>query len=343
MNEQTTVDLDLWQLYRNMLYSRRFEEAVIGLWEEGKISGEMHMGMGEEAICAGIVCQMVEGDAMALDHRGTPPMLMRGVDPVLLLKEFLGRADGLCSGKGGHMHLFSKEHLAASSGIVGAAGPAACGFAMANQELRPDTAAVAFFGDGAMNQGMLLEAMNLASAWKLPVMFVCKDNDWAITTRSSEVTGGDLSIRARAFGMETFDVVGNNVEAVWKTASMAFKGIRSGNGPAFIHARCVHLEGHFLGDPFFRIARHPVRETKKYAGPLLKSVMRRKGAKLKQRAGSLSSAVGLISTALKDKGRKDMDPLENLPEKLKTDEKRYLRMQEEVVQEVARVVEEALK
>lgn len=343
MNGQRTVNLDLWLLYRQMLYSRRFEEAVAGLWEEGKISGEMHLGTGEEAICAGIVCQLVEGDAMALDHRGTPPMLMRGVDPVLLLKEFLGNSDGLCSGKGGHMHLFSKEHLAASSGIVGASGPAACGFALANQELRPGTAAIAFFGDGAINQGMLMESMNLASAWKLPVMFVCKDNGWAITTRSQEVTGGDISIRARAFGIETFDVVGNDVEAVWKTAGMAFKGIRNGNGPAFIHARCVHLEGHFLGDPFHRIARHPIRETKKYAGPLLKSVIRRKGAKLKHRAGSLSTAAGLISRALKDNRRKEMDPLEFMAEKLKTDENRFLRVQEEVKLEVSQVVQEALK
>src|SRR4030042_416765 len=134
----------------------------------------MHSGTGEEAIIAGVVTQLREGDAMALDHRGTAALLMRGVDPVLILRELLGRPDGLCGGMGGHMHLFSPAHLAASSGIVGAAGPAAVGFALANLHLRPGKVAVAFFGEGATNQGMLLESWNLAAAWKLPVLFVCK-------------------------------------------------------------------------------------------------------------------------------------------------------------------------
>lgn len=175
---------DVWHLYRQMLRSRLFEERVKELWKKGLISGEMHLGMGEEAIAAGIVSLLQDGDAMALDHRGTAPLVVRGVDLVCLLREFLGRADGLCGGHGGHMHLFSPEHLCASSGIVGASGPLASGFALACQHLRPCKLAVAFFGEGAMNQGMLLESLNLAAAWKLPVIFVCKDNRLAITTPS---------------------------------------------------------------------------------------------------------------------------------------------------------------
>jgi pyruvate dehydrogenase E1 component alpha subunit len=181
---------DLWSLYALMLKSRLFEEATAKLWHEGLISGEMHLGTGEEAIIAGVVSHLNDGDAMALDHRGTAAMLMRGVDPILLLREFLGYKDGLCGGMGGHMHLFSKEHLAASSGIVGSEGPAAAGFALAAQYSRPGAIAVAFFGDGAMNQGMLMESMNLAAIWKLPVLFVCKDDGWAITTKSESSTGG---------------------------------------------------------------------------------------------------------------------------------------------------------
>src|SRR5512138_254956 len=149
---------DLWSLYSLMYRSRKFEEAVRQIWKDGLISGEMHLAMGEEAIVAGIVSQLREGDAMALDHRGTPPMLMRGVDPVALLREFMGKPDGLCCGQGGHMHLFAPEVLAASSGIVGAAGPAAAGFALAAQVLRPGTVSIAFFGDGAANAGMLMES-----------------------------------------------------------------------------------------------------------------------------------------------------------------------------------------
>ncbi len=128
---------DLWTFYQPMYRSRRFEEAVADLWRQGHISGEMHLGMGEEAVAAGIVAHLQDGDALALDHRGTPPLVMRGVDPVALLREMLGHPDGLCGGRGGHMHLFSPEHLAVSSGIVGAAGPGAVGFALAAQHLRP--------------------------------------------------------------------------------------------------------------------------------------------------------------------------------------------------------------
>ncbi len=117
-------DNSLWsELYSLMFKSRYFEQSVADLWHKGHISGEMHLGMGEEAIVAGILSHLIDGDAIALDHRGTPPLLMRGIDIAELLKEFLGNKDGLCSGFGGHMHLFSKEHLMASSGIVGAACP----------------------------------------------------------------------------------------------------------------------------------------------------------------------------------------------------------------------------
>ena len=170
------MELDFWHIYENMFRSRSFEKAITQAWHAGRISGEMHLSVGEEAIVAGTVLQLQGGDAMALDHRGTAPLVMRGVDLALLFREMLGKADGLCKGQGGHMHLFSKEHLAASSGIVGAAGPAAAGFALANRYLRPGKVALAFFGEGAMNQGMLLESMNLAVVWRLPVVFICKDN-----------------------------------------------------------------------------------------------------------------------------------------------------------------------
>lgn len=240
------MEPDLWSLYRQMLRSRRFEEFVKDLWERGKISGEMHLGIGEEAIAAGVVDHLQEGDAMVLDHRGTPPLVARGVDLVVLLREFLGRGDGLCCGMGGHMHLFSPEHLAASSGIVGSSGPLAAGFALAAQCLRPENLAVAFFGEGAMNQGMLVETLNLAVTWKLPVLFVCKDNQWAITTLSHSVTAGNLIDRAEAFGMPAMEIDGTDVEAVWNAAGQGVDRARNGNGPTFLLAHCPRLEGHFL-------------------------------------------------------------------------------------------------
>jgi len=243
-------------LYRRMLTSRLVEQAIAAMWHDGRISGEMHLSIGEEAICAGVLAHLGDGDAMALDHRGTAPLVIRGVDPGAVIAECLGSTDGLCRGMGGHMHLMSRDHLAAASGIVGAAGPLACGFALAQQHLRPDRVAVAFFGEGAVNQGMLLESFNLAACWALPVIFVCKDNGMAITTPSPKVTGGDLIARVRGFGIPASAVDGSDVDAVWTAAGEAVRRARGGGGPSFLLASCVRPDGHFLGDALVRIARH---------------------------------------------------------------------------------------
>ncbi len=332
---------DLWSLYRQMYRSRLFEKAVKQLWEQGLISGEMHLGMGEEALIAGVVDQLQDGDAMALDHRGTPPLLMRGVDPVLLLREFLGRSDGLCSGMGGHMHLFSREHLAASSGIVGASGPAAAGFALAAQYLRPGSIAVAFFGEGAINQGMLMEAFNLAVVWRLPVLFVCKDDEWAITTRSKTVTGGSPAGRARSFGMEAEEVDGTDVMAVWHAARGAIERARNGYGPTFIHAQCVHIEGHFLGDPLFRISREPMKEMREVAGPLLRSLAEREGAPLRERLSNLKM-VASIGQTVKERLASVPDPIDRTRTELWTEKDRLRALEAEVEQEIEQVVKRAL-
>jgi len=332
---------DLWHIYENMFRSRLFEEAIIQAWNEGRISGEMHLSVGEEAIVAATVLQLQGGDAMALDHRGTAPLVMRGVDLALLFREMLGQADGLCKGQGGHMHLFSKEHLAASSGIVGAAGPAAAGFALANRYLRPGKVALAFFGEGAMNQGMLLESMNLAVVWKLPVVFVCKDNQWAITTPSRSVTGGSLAERAGSFGMPSVQIDGNDVEAVWEAARKAIDRARAKKGPAFLQAACSHPEGHFLGDPLLRISRHPVKEMKKVAGPLLKSVTRAGGASALKRTGGLGTVTSLIGKTTKTQVFDHKDPVKIVRGRLAADKGRLKTLEEDVNEQICRVVDSA--
>jgi pyruvate dehydrogenase E1 component alpha subunit len=325
-----------------MYYSRCFEGAVARLWQDGLISGEMHVGVGEEAIVAGVVDHLQEGDAMALDHRGTPPLLMRGLDPVLLLREFLGREDGLCGGQGGHMHLYSQEHLAASSGIVGASGPAAAGFALSAQMLRPGSLAVAFFGEGAMNQGMLMESMNLAAAWKLPALFVCKDDGWAITTQSPSVTAGNLSDRARSLGLHAVDADGSDVEAVWLAAQEAVERVRNQEGPAFLHAYCVHFEGHFLGDLLVRVARRPVSEMSQITGPLLKAVARRRGAPARERADALALILSSIKETTKKVSTTQDDPIQRARQTLLADEERLHDLEQQVEREIERVVEHAL-
>ena len=335
--------IDLRASYALMLRSRLFEGCVAKLWQDGSISGEMHLGTGEEAIVAGIVGRLLEGDAMALDHRGTAAMLMRGVDPVLILRELLGRPDGLCGGMGGHMHLFSKEHLAASSGIVGATGPTAAGFALSAQYLRPGAIAVAFFGEGAMNQGMLLESMNLASAWKLPVVFVCKDDTWSITTRSGNMTGGDLNERARGFGIPAIDVDGGDISAVWDAAGSAIERARSGQGPAFLRARCVHLEGHFLGYQLIKLVRHPIREIPGMAVPLTRSFLRPGGADWRERLDGLKGVLGAVLSTLRDPRRDAAnDPIRRTRALLRSDPAGLKDIEEQAEAEMSRVVEAAL-
>ena len=334
---------DLWQLYKHMYRSRLFEQVVQAFWEQGLISGEMHMGFGEEAIAAGIVCQLKDGDAMALDHRGTPPLLMRGIEPTLLLREFLGRPDGLCSGMGGHMHIFSPEDLSPSSGIVGSSGPAGAGFALAAQYLRPETLAIAFFGEGATNQGMLLESMNLAVAWQLPLLFVCKNDQWSITTRSAYVTGGELVERAKGFGLPAIEVDGTDVEAVWRSAGEAMERARDGGGPTFLLAHCIHLEGHYLGFTLFRAGRDPIEEVLPLIGPLLRSATKRKGGSAGERLRSLTDITSRGRDAVQEQTLKEKDPLHRARQKLISDRDRLELLEAEVNKEIQDVAEAALR
>ncbi len=342
-SKQMAMAPDLWLLYSLMLKSRLFEEAIAKLWHDGSISGEMHLGTGEEGIVAGVTANLQEGDAMALDHRGTAAMLMRGVDPVPLLRELLGHRDGLSGGRGGHMHLFSKEHLAASSGIVGAAGPAAAGFALAAQYLRPGTVAVAFFGEGAMNQGMLMESMNLASVWSLPLLYVCKDDSWAITARSAELTGGDLSQRAVALGVPAVEVDGGDVSKVWEACHSAVERARSGRGPSFLRARCVHLEGHFLGFQLMRILRAPLMQMPEIAVALTRSLLHPGGAALSERIAGLKTVIGSVLEAMRDR-RSDpaQDPVSRARATLGSDPARLLKLEDEIEKQVDNALASAL-
>jgi pyruvate dehydrogenase E1 component alpha subunit len=336
--------MDMWSLYALMKKSRQFEDAITQLWKDGLISGEMHLGTGEEAIVAGVVSQLRPGDAMALDHRGSAAFLMRGVDPVLLLREMLGHPDGLCGGKGGHMHMFSKNHLAASSGIVGAGGPTAIGFALAAQYLHPGAIAVAFFGDGAMNQGMLMESINLAAVWNLPVLFVCKDDGLAITTKSSDSTGGIIGERVRGLGVHYVEVDGLDVKQVWQAAYQAIERARNGEGPTFLHAHCVHLEGHFLGFLLLRITRNPLRELPGIAGPLIRSFLRPGGGSLRERlAGVWYVLSANLATKSDPRRYPTNDPVARARATLMSDPERLKELENLIEIEIAAILASALQ
>jgi acetoin:2,6-dichlorophenolindophenol oxidoreductase subunit alpha len=337
------MELNLWQVYEQMYRSRLFEEVSAQLWREGLISGELHDGTGEEAINAGVLAHLREGDALALDHRASAALIMRGVDPRSILREMLGHPQGLCGGKGGHMHLFSKEHLAASSGVIGAGGPAGIGFGLAAQVLRPGTIAAVFFGEGAVNQGMLMESLNLAAAWKLPILFVCKNDGWQITVQSERLGGPDLMKRSEGLGVPAVDADGLDVGAVWETAGSAIEKIRSGGGPVFLHARCIHLEGHFLGYQLIRITREPVKEMSAIIGPLLHSFIQPTGAELKERLEGMRTIIDGINSTWRDPRRNsNFDPVQRTRMKLKNDPSRLAALEEKVEEELVEVLESVM-
>lgn len=309
MLSQARGEVGLPALYRSMYRSRHFEDLVSIFWEAGLITGEMHTGHGEEAIAAGVVHHLGPEDSMALDYRPTPPLLMRGVSPESLLREFLGQEGGLCGGAGGHMHLFSRDHLAASYGIVGSSGPAGLGFALSAERLRPGAVAVAFFGEGAANQGMLLESMNLAAVWSLPLLFVCKDDGVAVTTHSAGVTAGGLAARASAFELSVRQVDGIDVEAVWQAAGELISNARSGQGPGWLYARCAHLKGHMLGDPLRRAVMSPLRDALPLFWDIIQSALHPMGAPIRSRLAALRELTSRIPRRSDDSAALPMDPI----------------------------------
>jgi pyruvate dehydrogenase E1 component alpha subunit len=327
-------------LFQSMARARAFEDAVAALWRDGRISGEMHLGTGEEAVAAGVCACLRAGDAVALDHRPTPVLTVLGVDLVAMLREMLGREDGLQRGRAGHMHLMSRPHLAASSGIVGSSAALGAGFALAGRALRPGSVAVALFGDGAMNQGMLLETLNLAVAWALPLVLVCKDNGWAITTRTGSVTGGDLVERAAAFGLAATDVDGVDVAAVAEAAARAVERARRGKGAAFLRARVPRLDGHFLGDALVRAARAPVGDGRELLGDVVTAAFSSGGGGLGARARGVLGLMNLMRHARRQDRDTRRDPLERA--RATVGDERATRVEQEALAEVARAVDAAV-
>ncbi|MBW2529321.1 MAG: thiamine pyrophosphate-dependent dehydrogenase E1 component subunit alpha [Deltaproteobacteria bacterium] len=289
--------MNLQNLYRHMARARAFEFAVEDLWNQGLISGEMHLGTGEEAVAAGVVTHLRGEDGLALTHRSTPPMVVRGVPLRAMLRELLGKEDGLCGGRGGHMHLMSRQHRVISSGIVGSSMPAAAGLALAAKRLRPSSIAVAFVGDGAMNQGMALETLNLAAVWSLPLIVVCIDNGWAIATTSESMSAGDLRERARAFGWTVGEAEGTDVSAVHAAAGTLVEQTRAGRGPALLYAKCPRLDGHFLGDPLLRQVLDPLGEEGRETLAGVLRAATEAGGGLVSRFRGVSRMVGVMAKA----------------------------------------------
>lgn len=252
----------LVSMYTSMLTIRLFEERVAELYWENKtpvfniaadpLPGEMHLYSGQEAVAVGVCAHLRPDDAVAGTHRSHGHLIAKGVDLKKMMAELFGKSTGLCRGKGGHMHLFDATLHFGCGGIIGAGIPHAVGAALAFKMQKRDNVAVAFFGDGAANIGAFHEALNLAAIWKLPVVFVCEDNLYAISVPKSKSTAVKSNAdRAAAYDMPGVQVDGMDVMAVYEAAGEAVARARQGEGPSLIECLCYRFRGHFEGDPQF--------------------------------------------------------------------------------------------
>jgi len=240
----------LMSFYRTMRLIRRFEERVVELVNRDEIPGVTHEYVGQEAVATGVCAALRPDDVITSTHRGHGHILAKGGDPRRMMAELMGKASGYNRGRGGSMHIADLSlGIYGANGIVGAGAPIACGAALAGKLARSDRVAVSFFGDGGMNQGVVHEALNLAAIWRLPVVFVCENNGYAISAPISEMAVVErLADRAAAYGMPGTSVDGMDVLAVHAAAGEAVERARTGAGPTLLECRTYRFVGHFTAE-----------------------------------------------------------------------------------------------
>jgi pyruvate dehydrogenase E1 component alpha subunit len=237
------------ELYERMLTIRIFEEHVNQLYTTAKMPGLAHLYSGEEAVAVGVCAALRREDYITSTHRGHGHCLAKGASIDRMFAELLGREAGYCRGKGGSMHIADQQsgNLGANA-IVGGSAGIATGAALSAKMRASGQVAVCFFGEGALGQGLLYEVMNMASLWKLPVVYVCENNLYSEYTHFSETTAGSLTARAEAFGIPAATVDGQDVRAVLGASTEAVERARRGEGPSFLICETYRTHGHHVGD-----------------------------------------------------------------------------------------------
>jgi len=239
------------QLLREMLRIRRFEERCVELYSAAKIRGFLHLYIGEEAVAVGVMDALTPDDAVVATYREHGHALARGIDPTAVMAEMFGKVEGTSRGRGGSMHLFDRgTRFYGGNAIVGGGIPLAAGLALADHLQHRDRVTACFFGEGAVAEGEFHETMNLAALWRLPVLFCCENNLYAMGTaleRSEAVT--DLALRAAGYGMPAWPVDGMDVLAVADAARRAAVEVRAGGGPVFLELRTYRFRAHSMYDP----------------------------------------------------------------------------------------------
>lgn len=239
----------LLRLYRTMVLIRGAEQRISALFAKNEIPGFIHLSNGQEAIAAGVANALIPGDTFATTHRGHGHAIANGVDLERFLKEILGRAGGLCGGVGGSMHVADRSiGMLGANGIVGAGIPIAVGSSLAHKLAAQHHVAVAFFGDGALAEGVLHESLNIASLWSLPVLFVCENNGWAEFSPTSAQFRSSMPAMAEAFDIRNLRVDGNDVVGVADGARILVDELRAGRGPAALECVTHRHRGHYEGD-----------------------------------------------------------------------------------------------
>jgi len=264
--DQPPTDEQL-DLYRTMVRIRRFEEQLVTLFKRGRLPGFVHLYIGQEAVATGVCAALRPDDRITSTHRGHGHLIAKGAQVDRMMAELLGRVDGYCRGKGGSMHIVDFGlGIMGTNGIVGGGIPIATGAAWGDQQLGRDNVTVAFFGDGAANQGVFLEAMNLAAIWKLPVIFCCENNGYTEWTPTEKLTAGRIADRGRALGIPGEQVDGNDVLAVREAARRAVARGRAGEGPTLIEAVTYRWHGHNEGEEAFAGEYRPQDEIALWKG-----------------------------------------------------------------------------
>jgi TPP-dependent pyruvate/acetoin dehydrogenase alpha subunit len=246
----TEIESDaLLALYRVMLRIRAAENRLVKLFADGEVPGFIHLSIGQEAVAAGVTSVLRPNDSIATTHRGHGHVIGRGLDLTLFFKEVMGKAGGICRGHGGSMHVADMSlGILGANGIVGAGVPIALGSALAHKLRLTGGVAVAFFGDGAMAEGVLHESLNLAELWKLPLVLVCENNGWSEFSPTSRQFSGTLEGMAAAFRTAYSRVDGNDVRAVAEGAEVGVAHARS-TAPFVLECVTHRGRGHFEGDP----------------------------------------------------------------------------------------------
>ena len=256
--------------YREMLLIRRFEEKAGQMYGMGLIGGFCHLYIGQEAVVVGMQMSIGEGDQVITGYRDHGHMLASGMDPKAVMAELTGRATGLSRGKGGSMHMFSREkNFYGGHGIVGAQVPLGTGLAFANKYKKNDRVCLAYFGDGATNQGQVYESFNMAELWDLPVVYVIENNQYAMGTsieRASAQT--DLSKRGVSFNIPGEQIDGMDVRAVREAGRKAVAWCREGNGPYILEMMTYRYRGHSMSDPAKYRAKEEVSKMREEHDPI---------------------------------------------------------------------------